>query len=83
MRVIKQEEAKECELDPKEQPVNPFVYNQDFSIPNGYTMFEADNGIAIPADVDTGDYHFMIIRVTDKAGWQQLKAISLKIKDKE
>ena len=32
-------------------------------------------------DVDTGDYHFMI-RVTDKAGWQQLKAVSIKIIEK-
>lgn len=72
----------ECDLDPKQKPVNPFVYNQDFSIPEGKMHYEADNTIFIPLDVDTGDYHFMV-RLTDKAGWQQLRAISIKIKDKE
>ncbi|HMM03462.1 MULTISPECIES: DUF4625 domain-containing protein [unclassified Dysgonomonas] len=71
----------ECDLEPKKTPVKAFVYNQDFSIPLGKNIFEADNEIFIPEDVDTGDYHFMV-RLTDKAGWQQLKAISLKIKDR-
>ena len=70
----------ECDLEPKKKPVNPFIYNQDFSIPNGKTTFKTDDAIFIPKDVDTGDYHFMI-RLTDKAGWQQLKAVSIKIKD--
>ena len=43
----------------------------------------ADNAridIPIPADIDPGDYHFMV-RLTDKAGWQQLKAVAIKIAD--
>lgn len=71
----------ECDLEPKKAPVKAFVYNQDFSIPSGKSTFDANNEISIPADIDTGDYHFMV-RLTDKAGWQQLKAISLKIKDR-
>lgn len=71
----------ECDLDPKKTPVKAFVYNQDFSIPSGKNNFEANNEIFIPEDVDTGDYHFMV-RLTDKAGWQQLKAISLKIRSR-
>lgn len=71
----------ECDLEPKKTPVKAFVYNQDFSIPSGKTRFEADNEISVPGDIDTGDYHFMV-RLTDKAGWQQLRAISLKIKDR-
>lgn len=71
----------ECDLEPKKAPVKAFVYNQDFSIPSGKSTFYANNEISIPADIDTGDYHFMV-RLTDKAGWQQLKAISLKIKDR-
>lgn len=71
----------ECDLEPRKIPVNAFVYNQDFPISSGKMVFEADREIAIPADVDTGDYHFMV-RVTDKAGWQELKAVSLKIADK-
>lgn len=72
----------ECDLEPKKAPVKAFVYNQDFSIPSGKSTFDANNEISIPADIDTGDYHFMV-RLTDKAGWQQLKAISLKIKDRD
>lgn len=72
----------ECDLEPKKIPVKAFVYNQDFSIPSGKNTYQANNEISIPSDVDTGDYHFMI-RLTDKAGWQQLKAIGLKIKDRD
>ena len=32
----------------------------------------------IPADAALGDYHFMI-RLTDRAGWQQLHAVAIKI----
>ncbi|HCY73242.1 MAG TPA: hypothetical protein DHU75_03790 [Rikenellaceae bacterium] len=72
--------AGDCPLDPKKDPVNPWIYNQDFSIPSGLKTFEAKVDIPIPAGIDTGDYHFMI-RLTDKTGWQQLKAISFKIRD--
>jgi len=71
-------EAHECEFDPKKKPVNPFIYNQDFVIPAGQTSHTANNIIEVPDDIDTGDYHFMI-RVTDKAGWQTLKSVSVKI----
>lgn len=74
-------DAVECDLEPKKAPIKPFVYNKDFSIPNGKVVFEANDEITIPADIDTGDYHFMV-RVTDKAGWQELKAVSIKIKDR-
>lgn len=72
--------AGDCPLDPIKDPVNPWVYNQDFAIPAGMKQYDAKVDIAIPSDIDTGDYHFMI-RLTDKAGWQQLKAVSIKITD--
>jgi hypothetical protein len=72
----------ECEPDEKKTPVNPFIYNKDFHIPAGMVSCEAGNSIHIPEDADTGDYHFMI-RLTDKAGWQQLKAVSIKIRERE
>ena len=72
--------AAECTLDPKKSPINPWVFNQSHKIPEGAKTFEAKLDITIPKDIDPGDYHFMI-RVTDKAGWQQLKAVSIKIKD--
>ncbi len=72
--------AGDCPLDEKKSPVNPWVYNQDQAIPAGLKNYEAKVDITIPKDIDPGDYHFMI-RVTDKAGWQELKAVSIKIKE--
>jgi hypothetical protein len=66
-------------LDAKKAPVNAWVFNQDYAIPDGRKTFEANNEITVPADIDTGDYHFMV-RLTDKSGWQQLAAVSVKIK---
>ncbi len=68
----------ECEMDAEKDPVNAWVYNQDFNIPNGQKKHTARIDIPIPADIDAGDYHFMV-RVTDKAGWQQLHAVAIKI----
>ena len=72
--------AGDCQLDDKKSPVNPWVYNQDETIPTGLKTYDAKVDIKIPTDIDPGDYHFMI-RVTDKAGWQELKAVSIKIKE--
>ena len=45
----------------------------------GQTLYKATIDIPIPEDIDEGDYHFMI-RLTDRAGWQQLKSVSIKVK---
>ena len=68
----------ECELGEKKTPVNAWVFNHDYAIPAGQKAFEANNEIAVPAGIDAGDYHFMV-RLTDKSGWQQLAAVSVKI----
>ena len=68
----------ECPMDALKQPVKPWVYNQDFAIPTGLRQYDAKINIPIPADIDPGDYHFMV-RLTDRAGWQQLKAVAIKI----
>ena len=70
--------SSECQMDAKKEPVKPWVYNQDFTIPAGQRSYTARHDIAIPADIDTGDYHFMV-RLTDRAGWQQLHAVGIKI----
>lgn len=57
---------------------NPWVYNQDFVIPAGLRQYDAHHNIQIPSDASPGDYHFMI-RLTDRAGWQQLHAVAIKI----
>lgn len=71
-------EGGECNLDPVKDPVNPWVYNRDYTIPANCTRYDARLEIPIPLDIDCGDYHFMI-RVTDIAGWQQIKSVSIKI----
>ena len=68
----------ECPMDAQKQPVKPWVYNQDYTIPAAQRQYDARIDIPIPADIDTGDYHFMV-RLTDRAGWQQLKAVAIKI----
>ena len=73
-------EAGEChhegEEEPENEPVNPWIFNKDYPIPAGSTSFEAKQTIPVPADVDPGEYHFMI-RLTDRSGWQQLKSVSI------
>ena len=68
----------ECPMEAKKDPVKPWVYNQDFTIPAGQRSYTARHDIAIPGDIDPGDYHFMV-RLTDHAGWQQLHALAIKI----
>lgn len=55
-------------------------WNQHFSfdIPYGLKRMVARNDLKIPDDATPGDYHFMI-RLTDESGWQQLKAVAIKI----
>ncbi len=75
-------EAGECKQDPIKDPVNPWVYNQDFTITPGSTYFEASHMIPIPEDIDPGEYHFMI-RLVDASGWQQLRSVSIRINPAE
>lgn len=71
-------EAGECRQDSAKQPVHPWIFNKDYPIPAGCTRYEAKIMIPIPADIDPGEYHFMI-RVTDASGWQQLRSVSIRI----
>lgn len=70
--------AVECTMEAQKQPQNPWVFNRDYTIPAGLRQYDARVDIQIPADIDPGDYHFMI-RLTDRAGWQQLHAVAVKI----
>lgn len=71
-------EVTTCETEAVKKPVNPMLFINNYTIPNGVKSYEATAQITIPADVDPGDYHFMI-RLTDKEGWQTLKGLSIKI----
>ena len=78
-------EATECEEEHEHEdvkPVKPWVFNQDYTIPAGQQLYAASVDIPIPTDIDTGDYHFMI-RVTDQAGFQEIKSIAIEIEEQE
>ena len=71
----------ECEHEGEEEhhnTENPWVFNQDYQIPDGLRDYTAHVDIAIPTDVDPGDYHFMI-RLTDKAGWQEIRSVAIEL----
>ena len=71
-------EVADCTMDPIKPTVKPFLFIKSFPIAGGLKTLEANEVISIPADIDPGDYHFLI-RVTDKEGWQTIKGISIKI----
>nr|WP_199003426.1 DUF4625 domain-containing protein [Flavobacterium sp. ASV13] len=71
-------EVNNCVPEPVKKPVNPMLYINSVTIPNGQKSYEAVQEITIPTDIDPGDYHFMI-RLTDKEGWQSIKGLSIKI----
>jgi len=76
-------EVTEPNLDPVKSPVNPFVFIEDYSIPNGLRKYETNLPITIPVanstgSFDEGDYHFFI-SLTDREGWRAEKGISIKI----
>jgi hypothetical protein len=71
-------ELTSCSMEAVKVPVKPFLLIQSYPIPSGLSRFEVIQEIAVPSDIDTGDYHFMI-RLTDKEGWQTIKGLSIKI----
>jgi hypothetical protein len=71
-------EVSDCNMDPVKKPVNPFLLIKSFDIDQNQQRLEASQTIQVPADIDPGDYHFMI-RLTDKEGWQTIRGISIKI----
>jgi len=72
-------EIAECGDEPDKTPVRPLLFIKDYDIPPGSREYIATTEIKIPADIDAGDYHFMI-RLTDQQGWQTIKGISIKIR---
>lgn len=68
-----------CDMEPQKQAVKPFLLIRTYDIPAGVKTYELNQEITVPADVDPGDYHFSI-RVTDAAGWQTIKGLSIQIK---
>ena len=71
-------EMADCPMDPVKTPVNPFLFIEQFDIPEGLKEYNASRVIDIPEGVDSGDYHLMV-RLTDRTGWQAIRGISIKI----
>jgi hypothetical protein len=76
-------EVTQCDFDPVKEPVNPFLFIQDYMIPAGLQEFETNQSISIPSTntdglFDEGDYHFFI-QLTDKQGWSAQKGLSIKM----
>ena len=75
-------EVEECNMDPDKEPVNPWVFIQDYEIPAGLTEHVTDITLSLPSDCcgeyDEGDYHFFI-SLTDAEGWSAQKGLSVKI----
>ncbi len=72
-------ETATCEAEGVKTSVNPFLLVRNYTIPSGNRSFEATASVEVPADVDPGDYHFMV-KLTDKQGWQTLRGLSIKIR---
>lgn len=70
----------ECDLYPVKQAVKPFIYMENFTVPEGSTSYEINVSLTIPDDIDTGDYH-CAYSVTDQTGWQSRTSIDIKIVD--
>ncbi len=71
-------EVEECTLEPIKKPVKPFVLVKSINIPGQPQQYDAQFQIDVPADVDPGNYHFMI-QVTDQSGWSTQRGISIRI----
>jgi len=76
-------EVTECILGAVKEPVNPFVFIDDYTIPEGLKEYETNLSISIPSDngnglYDEGDYHFFI-SLTDKEGWSAQMGLSIKM----
>lgn len=71
-------EVDDCNLNPVKTPVNPWTETFTYTIPENSKEFLAEQQIAIPNEIDTGDYHFMI-QLSDAQGWATLRGISIKV----
>ncbi len=71
-------EVEECTLEPIKIPVKPFTLVKSVNIPGQPQLYDAQLQIDVPADVDPGNYHFMI-QVTDQSGWSIQRGISVRI----
>lgn len=68
----------DCELGIVKQPINPWVFMENYSIDGDVTNYEIMIELTIPMDIDPGDYHCSY-SVTDHTGWQSRTSVDIKI----
>ena len=74
---------KERQKSGIKDPVNPFLFIEDYNIPAGQSAYQTNLSISIPPGnekgaYDEGDYHFFI-SLTDQSGWSVKKGLSIKM----
>ncbi len=72
-----------CSFDDIKTAVNPFIFIQDYTIPEASPEYTTDISMTLPGSdgvnqYDEGDYHFQIT-VVDKEGWSILSGLNVKI----
>jgi hypothetical protein len=73
-----------CALDPVKEPLNPFLDNWIFELPETETEFLFETWLFFPetdggqTSYDQGDYHFHIY-VTDNEGYQLFTTMDVKL----
>lgn len=70
------QEIKECNLDPKKDPVNPFKLIKSYTIEGNPKTFNAEQTFTIDKSFDSGNYHFHI-KLADEEGWSSLVGLSI------
>lgn len=76
-------EVTACTFDSIKTPVNPFVFIEQFSLPEEQGTYETSFSVMVPSTngngvYDEGDYHFFM-SLTDHEGWSVQKGLSIKM----
>lgn len=71
-------EVNDCDMDAVKEADSPFLFIQNYSMPKGLQKYEAKVEIEVPENIESGDYHFMIL-LTDNEGWQSIRGLSIKV----
>lgn len=68
----------DCELDEVKQPVNPWIFMENYSVEGDVSRYEIIIELTIPEDIDPGNYHCSY-SVTDQTGWQSRTSVDIRI----
>lgn len=68
----------DCELEAVKQPVNPWIFMENYAIEGGVSSYEISIELTIPQDIDPGNYHCSY-SVTDQTGWQSRTSVDIKV----